>query len=392
MRVKHLALALTVILLGMVAAQAQGTFTTLYNFTGGSDGGTPVAGVIQDSAGDLYGTASLGGFIDDGYNYNCGVVFEMTTAGTETLPYTFCPYGEYDGGAVPRAPVILDQAGNIYGTTWYGGSVGYGAVFKIDTAGNETALYSFEGQNDGWYPEQGLAMDNAGNLYGTASDIGGSSDDGTIFKVDSAGNFTDLHDFAGGPSGANPQYGRMTMDAAGNLYGVTQYGGAYGQGLLYKFSNSGAFTVLHNFKGGTRDGCRPYGSVALDEQGNFYGTTSYCGSNNAGTIWKVSKKGKETILHNFAGAPKDGCFPYGGVARDSDGNLYGATYSCGSHSYYGALYELSASGKLTLLHSFDHSDGEYPVGEVLRTAQGTLFGTTRDGGTDSHGTVWSYVP
>jgi len=139
--------------------------------------------------------------------------------------------------------------------------------------------------------------------------------------------------------------------------------------------------------------------VVQDQAGNFYGTTSECGSNNYGTIWKVSKNGKETILHNFTGGTSDGCDPSAGVARDSKGNLYGMTYVCGANNY-GTLYELSASGKLTLLHSFDDTDGAYPYGEVLRTTKGTLFGTVTSGGTGDNGTcngygcgtVWSYKP
>ncbi len=391
MRVKYLALALTAMFLHVVLAQAQGSFTTVYNFTGGSDGGNPWAGLAQDLSGNPYGTTTVGGFIYNGYNYNCGAVYELNTAGTETVLFDFCPYGDWRSGTNPLAPVTLDDAGNIYGTATYGGVNGYGTAFKIDTAGNETVLYGFLGEADGCFPSQGPVRDNAGNLYGTASDLGcGAYGYGAIFKIDTAGNFSVVHDFIGS-DGAFPQYGHLTMDPAGNIYGVTEYGGASNNGVLYKLNKNGKLTVLHSFEGGS-DGCWPYGSVVHDKHGNLYGTTSYCGSKNDGTIWKVSEKGKETILHNFAGGSSDGCFPYGGVARDPKGNLYGATYSCGAHSYYGALYELSASGRLTLLHSFDKSDGRYPSGEVLRNATGTLSGTTYEGGTDNYGTVWSYVP
>ena len=265
--------------------------------------------------------------------------------------------------------------------------MGYGAVFKLDTAGNETVLHSFTGSSDGCQPLQGLVLDGSGNVFGTTYQCFYAG----IFKIDSAGTFTLLHTF-GGFDGEYPQYGHLTMDTAGNLYGLTQYGGNDGNGVLYELSTRGTFTVLHSFKGGTKDGCYPYGSVVLDQHGNLYGTTSYCGFNNAGTIWKLSKKGKETTLHNFAGGTRDGCYPYGGVALDSQGNLYGATYSCGAHSYYGAMYKLSVRGKLTLLHSFDYAGGYYPTGEVSRNANGTLFGTTSEGGAGSYGTVWSYVP
>jgi len=298
---------------------------------------------------------------------------------------------------LPDTPVTRDKSGNIYGTTPYGGSNNYGAVFKIDTAGNETVLYDFTGGSDGCRPEQGLARDKAGNLYGTTYTCG-SSGYGTIFRVDSAGNFTILHSFTGASSdGGSPQDGHLIMEKSGNLYGMTDLGGGSNAcnggncGVLYELTKNGRFTLLHSFAGATADGCYPEGSVVQDKCGNFYGTTASCGSKNSGTIWKVSKKGKETILHNFAGGTSDGCLPEAGVARDSKGNLYGVTTYCGANGY-GALYELSAKSRLTLLRSFDYSDGDGPVGEVLRTAKGTLFGTASGGGTYGFGTVWKDVP
>jgi uncharacterized repeat protein (TIGR03803 family) len=140
------------------------------------------------------------------------------------------------------------------------------------------------------------------------------------------------------------------------------------------------------------------GSVMIDEKGNFYGTTWYCGSYGAGTVWRVSNKGKETILHDFFCSSSDGCYPQAGVTQDSKGNLYGLTTGQSTLSL-GTLYELSKKGTVTLLHRFSGTDGEYPIGELLRTADGTLFGTAAFGGTSGPrcggygcGTVWSYVP
>ena len=161
--------------------------------------------------------------------------------------------------------------------------------------------------------------------------------------------------------------------------------------VLYTLSENGTFTLLHSFMGGTRDGCGPLGSVVQDEAGNFYGTTVYCGFNNQGTIWKMTKAGKETILHNFAGGTSDGCQPQAGVTRDPKGNLYGVT-DCGGAYGQGTLYKLSANGVLTVLHSFTVSEGFIPIGEVLRIANGTIFGTTFMGGAYEGGTVWQYVP
>jgi uncharacterized repeat protein (TIGR03803 family) len=240
-----------------------------------------------------------------------------------------------------------------------------------------------------------LVLGESDTLFGTTSSCG-TSGMGTIFKVDSAGNFTVLHSFTGKASdGAYPANGHLTMDRSGNLYGVTAGGGAYGGGVLYRLSTNGKHSLIRSF-GGASDGCNPFGSVVQDAAGNFYGTTAYCGSRNHGMIWKVSKQGKETILHRFAGDRSDGCTPYAGVAQDTKGNLYGVTTSCGANGY-GALYKLNAHNKLTLLHSFDFSDGADPVGEVLRTTTGTLFGTTYEGGIGDCGsvgcgTLWSYAP
>jgi uncharacterized repeat protein (TIGR03803 family) len=394
LRANHV-LTFLVVLMFAALAPAQ-TFTTLYNFcsaNGCTDGAYPVAGVIEDAAGTLYGTTFEGG--SSGY----GAVFKVDTAGTEAVLYSFCSQTNCADGDAPSTPLSRDWAGNIYGTTYFGGTSsncrnGCGTVFKIDTAGNETVLHSFAGgASDGCGPYQGL-RDDAGTLYGTTYGCGASGY-GTIFKVDRAGNFKLLHNFSGGKSdGAYPYFGRLTMDKAGNLYGVSSRGGASGNGVLYKLSKNGTFTVLHRFGRGT-DGCLPAGSVVQDKAGNFYGTTSFCGSSNYGTIWKVSKNGKETVLHNFAGGSSDGCNPAAGVSRDSKGNLYGVTYGCGANNY-GVLYELSASGTFTLLHTFGGADGRVPYGEVRMTTTGTLFGTAQYGGTGhcfyGCGTLWSYVP
>jgi len=369
---------------GLAALGQAQAFTVLYNFTGSSDGGNPYAGVIQDSAGKLYGTVEFGG----SYPYY-GAVFKVNTAGKETVLHRFAgnPDGEY-----PFIPVVRDSKGSLYGTTYEGGSRYYGTVFRIDGAGNEKVLHSFTGGNDGCYPMQGLVRDKAGNLYGTAS-FCGSSGYGTIFKVDGSGKFSVLHSFIDGSSdGAGPYYGHLTMDKSGNLYGLTGGGGPSNYGVLYELSGNGAFAVVHRFVGGTTDGCYPLGSVTEDKAGNLYGTTEYCGSNNRGLIWAVSKTGKETILYNFEYLPSDACNPAAGVTLDSKGNLYGVTLDCGAN-YGGALYQLSAAdGTLTLLHSFDYKDGEGLMGEVWRTSNGALFGTTVGGGTYGHGTVWKYVP
>jgi uncharacterized repeat protein (TIGR03803 family) len=169
------------------------------------------------------------------------------------------------------------------------------------------------------------------------------------------------------------------MDKNGNLYGVTQTGGAFGWGVVYDLNRKGRLTVLHSFAGGTaggtKDGCEPSGTPAMDTDGNLYGTTYLCGSSNEGIVWKLSNKRTETVLHNFVGFPKDGQYPIAGVVMDAAGNLYGTT-SEGGTSGPGTVYELNKKHVLTLLHSFHGSDGENPLGGVTMDRNGNLYGTT----------------
>jgi uncharacterized repeat protein (TIGR03803 family) len=383
--VKRLQVVMLLVVPALAALAQAGTFTTLYNFTGGTDGGQPNAAVIQDEFGNLYGTTSWGGDLSCGsYNSGCGVVYKLDTAGNETVLHSFSK----TDGQNPFAPVIRDSDGNLYGTTDVGGSSSYGTVFKLDTAGNETVLHSFAGgTSDGCYPS-GVIMDGAGSLYGTASECG-TSNDGTVFKIDTAGNETILHNFTGS-DGRGPNGGHLILDKAGNLYGVAGSGGPSGYGVLYKLSKEGTLTLLHSFANSYSDGCYPVGTVAKDKAGNFYGTTWECGSHRDGVVWRVSKTGAETDLHNFDGS-KEGCWPTAGVVRDSQGNLYGNTSECGIANT-GTVWELSPKGKLTLLHSFLQIDGADPSGELLRTAKGTLYGATSHGGSYGGGTVWKYEP
>jgi uncharacterized repeat protein (TIGR03803 family) len=363
-------------------AQAQ-TFTVLHNFTGSSDGGSPYAGLTRDEAGNLYSTTEMGG------SSNHGVVFKIDTNNTETVLYDFCSAQDCEDGEYPYAGLArpAEVKASIYGTT-YGGGSGYhpyGTVFELDSSGGEIVLYSFcsvQDCADGAYPYAGLTRDEAGNLYGT-TEAGGSSNLGTVFKIDNSGTETVLHNF-GGSDGGSPLYARLLMDTEGNLYGVTQAGGYSNYGVVYKLSKGGTFTVLHSFAGGKKDGCYPYGVVLQDKAGDFYGTTYGCGASNLGTVFKITK-GNERVLHSFAGF--DGAHPYAGLSMDTKGHLYGDTYEGGA-SNYGTVYELSNTGVLTQLHSFSGSDGEYPYGGVIEDATGSFYGTTEVGGTHGYGTVW----
>jgi uncharacterized repeat protein (TIGR03803 family) len=313
-----------------------GTLTTLYPFTGGADGGQPGAGLIMDSEGNLYGTTETGG---NGQSpQGSGVVFKVDTAGMESVLYTFT--GGADGGS-PQAGLVMDSAGNLYGTTPGGGMdtcpfhTPCGVVFELDTVGTETVLHSFTGGSDGADPRAGLIRDSAGNLYGTAYN-GGSSKVGVVFKLDSSGTETVLHNFKNGPDGGYPEAG-LLRDSAGNLYGTTDSGGTHGKGVTFKLNAAGKETVLHSFtagKGGDLFSDLPEAGVIRDSAGNLYGTapgggTGSDGVSGGGVVYKLDKAGKETVLYNFSGGA-DGAFPYGGLIRDSAGNLYGTTTSGGS--------------------------------------------------------------
>jgi uncharacterized repeat protein (TIGR03803 family) len=357
------------------------TLKALYSFTGAADGGDPFPAVIQDAAGNLYGTTDYAG------SAFAGVVFKVSKTGKETVLYNFCSLTGCTDGQYPYAPLVRDAAGNLYGTTQYGGTSNIGVVFKLSPAGKETVLHSFTGGADGVYPYAGLFRDAAGNLYGTTEN-GGTANLGVVFKISKTGKETVLHSFTGGAKdGAYPLSAGFYMDAKGNLYSVASQGGTSGEGVLYKLSPKGKLTVLHSFTAGTTDGCYPYGTPAVDAQGNMYGGTGGCGTSNFGVVWKVSKNGTETILHNFSGA-SDGQSPLAGVILDADGNIYGST-NTGGASGFGTAFEIHKNGKFTLLHDFTGgTDGKYLYGGLILDSKGRIYGTTINGGTGGYGTVW----
>jgi len=352
-----------------------GQETVLYTFTGGADGGYPTAGVIRDSAGNLYGTASIGG------TKGGGVVYKLDTSGQETVLYSFS-FGSEAGQPLPG--VVRDPAGNLYGTNSYGGTAGAGAVYKLDTAGNQTVLYNFTGAADGDIPEAGVIRDSAGNLYGTTL-RGGTAGAGVVFKVDTSGHETVLYNFSGGADGSYPQSG-VVRDSAGNLYGTAATGGS-GAGVVYKLDTSGHETVLYSFTGGA-DGKDPFAGVTRDSAGNLYGTTYYGGGlPNMGVVFKVDTAGQETVLYSFTGGA-DGNRPSSGVIRDAAGNLYGTT-SQGDSANQGVVYKVNAAGHETVLYSFTGgADGAEPSSGVIRDSAGNLYGTTYAGGVANKGVVY----
>ncbi|HEX5462454.1 MAG TPA: choice-of-anchor tandem repeat GloVer-containing protein [Steroidobacteraceae bacterium] len=375
----------------IAVACAAGKATILYSFAGGASGATPVAGLILDGSGNLYGTTQQGGKHGD------GTVFKLSPGGTETVLHSF---GDSpNDGQGPQAPLTMDSAGNLYGVTFRGGAHKGGAIFKVITGGTESVLYSFGGARaDGQSPAGGLVMDSAGNLYGT-TDAGGAYGAGTVFKLDVHGAETILHSFLALGMGVDGQYpqGTLVMDGSGNLYGTTPNGGAGTAGTVFKVSADGTTTVLYSFAAATTtDGRTPYAGVILDSDGNLYGTTVDGGaSGGAGTVFSLSASGKEALLHSFGGAAGDGLNPYASLLRDSAGNLFGTTRAGGSYGSGiarrgGTVFALSPSGTETILYSFGAagSDGSSPQGSLIMDSAGNLYGTTASGGAHGDGTVF----
>jgi len=352
------------------------TQRVLYGFAGGSDGATPLAGLVRDSSGHLYGTTYGGG------TYGSGTVFDISLGGVERVLYSFT--GGADGGN-PQADLIRDTANNLFGTTAGGGAHNYGTVFEVSVGGVETVLHSFTGTGgDGAYPFAGLVRDATGNLYSTTVG-GGIHSAGTVFKVDKAGTETVLYSFTGGVDGLNPFAG-LVLDAAGNLYGTTKYGGTSGAGTVFKVDTTGKETVLHNFLGGA-DGQYPSAGLVLDAAGNLYSTTVGGGTSGDGTVYKVDPTGKHTVLHSFRGGA-DGAYPYAGLIQDAVGNLYGTT-SYGGASDAGTVYKVYLKGKETILYSFKGgANGISPQADLVKDEAGDLYGTTKYGGAFGAGMVF----
>lgn len=326
--------------------------SVLHTFVGGpTDGTNPHGGLVRDAAGNLYGTTRNGGAA------NYGVVFKVDPSGNETLLYSFCPnYPNCSDGGIPAAGLIADSKGHFYGTTSYGG---------ITTG-------SCGGANFGC---------------------------GVVFEVDAAGNETVLHAFAGAPADGRQPYANLVRDRAGHLYGTTVYGGfttascggsRYGCGAAFEVSPKGTETVLHLFTDGS-DGGFPVSSLLRDTTGNLYGTTQGGGAGGNGTVFKLDPAGAETTLYSFAGSPKDGVGPSAGVTPDPAGNLYGTTNAGGSAGG-GVVFKLSKTGTETVLHNFSLPNGSQPDSDLLRDKFGTLYGTTEGGGAHNQGEVYSIRP
>jgi uncharacterized repeat protein (TIGR03803 family) len=327
------------------------------------------------------------------------LLVNVAWASTTEVAYSFA--GNSDG-EYPSTDLVLDSAGNLFGTTVQGGDFGSGTVFELTPSGNgwtHTVLYSFTSGADGGQPYGGVTLDAQGNLYGTTV-IGGSRTGsacvedgcGVAYKLTrSGGNWSQsvIYAFTGGDDGYGPGAG-LTIDRNGNLYGMTPDGGADGLGVIYQLkpllTGGWKFTVIHTFTGGRDGGSASAGRLLLDGAGNLYGVATTGGANGSGTAFhlKLGSGGKWRLrtLYAFKGQPDAG-FPYGALTFDKSGNLYGTTYYDGANDL-GAVYELSRSNRTwheAVLYSFKGgTDGSSPISNIVFDAAGNLYGTTSEGG------------
>lgn len=355
------------------------TFSTIYSFNGGSDGSWPCGGVIAGGHGSLYSSTQFGGGND-----NAGTVIELPAGAQERVLHRF----HISEGQNPCSALFRADNDDIYGTTVYGGAYSGGVLFRLGAGGFEV-LHEFGASSDGAFPSSGVIADPAGNLFGATAEGGSGSCPGgcgTIYEVNSSGNETVLYSF-NGPDGAYPSSG-LLRDAQGDLYGTTLAGGANnscqsGCGTVFKLHQNGRLTVLHSFTGG-QDGWYVTTGLVRDAGGNLYGTTAGGGKFNLGTLYEISNSGKEYVLHSFRGDP-DGQAPQD-LFLAADNTLYGAAYlgggSCPAEGQNGCgtIFKFDKGSGLTTLHRFQGlSDGIYPLGPVIIDSSGFLYGATQLG-------------
>ncbi|MBV9571481.1 MAG: hypothetical protein JO056_09600 [Alphaproteobacteria bacterium] len=357
----------------------------LYSFTGGVDGQQPWAGVTLDNAGNIYGAVTFAGASENCGPSGCGNIYKLTPDGTFSVLHNF----NWNDGGNPASDLILDKkTGDLYGSTLSGGSGGAGTIFRLGSDGTLTTLYSFSGGADGNTPEGRLLRDDAGTIYGTTYG-GGANSKGTVYKLAADGTQTVLHSFAGGAKdGVNPTSSGLAMDAAGNLYGMTQFGGASDYGTIYRVAPNGKFKLLHSFAGGT-DGRYPAAGLIIDAAGNIYGVTQGGGGHDnctygCGTVFMLGADKMLTILHAFAGG-RDGANPLSTLRRTQNGDLYGTT----NDGSKGTVFKLRPDGKEIILHIFGATgDGFEPLSGIAMDNDRNLYGTTDLGGASGLGTVY----
>jgi uncharacterized repeat protein (TIGR03803 family) len=379
-------LAIAVLVLAVTAStsvHAQ-TFSVLHDFLGtdSADGCNPTySGIVaQGRDGNMYGTTENGGA--PSFTNNVGTVFQVTPAGILTVIYSF-PSSETEGWN-PFGGLTLGTDGNFYGTTKYYGSSGgspFGAVFKITPGGSLTYPYIFTGGNDGRYPTAPPIQGTDGNWYGTTQ--GDFRNPGSVYKLTPSGQFKSLHQFVLGEQPEDP----LVQATDGNLYGTTHYGGTSNNGSVFRITLAGKFTVIYNFD--TTNGQAPYSPLIQGADGNFYGTTISGGSAGGGVVFKLTRTGKITVLNNFVQGDTPSV-PIAGLVQATDGYLYGATdagNSQGGTTSNGTIFRMKAIPSTpSYLHDFDqYPTGRQPQDTLLQHTNGILYGDTFEGGDPASG-------
>jgi uncharacterized repeat protein (TIGR03803 family) len=380
----------------IVAVPAQ-TFTTLHSFDN-ADGANPFTGLLQGTDGNLYGTTVYGGA--DAF----GTVFKITPSGALTTMHNFCSVSDCTDGSEPFAGLALATNGDLYGTTGHGGldgTYGFGTAFKITPSGTLTTLHDFCSLDclDGESPN-GLIRATNGVFYGTTYSGGAHLGNGTVFKITPSGSLSTVYSFcaqSGCTDGAGPLAG-VLQATNGDFYGVTDGGGAYGLGTVFKITSSGVLTTLHSFcspDDSCADGQHPQAGLIQAGDGELYGTTYEGGAAAAGTVFKITPGGTLITIYTFCPTFRctDGAFPAAGLVQGTDRNLYGTTQT-GGDGDGGTIFKITPGGTLTTLYSFCSqsacSDGETPNAGLVQATNGTFYGTTSDGGANgNYGTVFS---
>jgi uncharacterized repeat protein (TIGR03803 family) len=376
---KLIAAAIVLVSAAMSAPSATAqTFTLLHTFGGGAtDGYQPQAGLVQATNGDLYGTTSSGGSDDN------GVVFKVSPSGTVTTVLSFDYATNNNDGSQPYAGLVQDSNGDLYGTTDAGGTSAQGTVFKMTLGGALTTLVSFSANADGSFPRAAMIRASNGSLYGTTY-LGGNNGVGVVFKMTASGKLTTVHSFNGSSDGGDPVAG-LVQAANGDFYGTTYYGGASGAGTgtgtVFKLTTRGKYTTLFSFceMGVTTctDGSNPAASLVHATNGNLYGTTANGGANGYGSVFKISPAGTFATVHSFDFA--DGATPVAGLIQATDGNFYGTT-SGGGAAGAGTVFSMTPAGAITTLYMFcsqaNCADGGMPNAGLLQATDGNFYGTT----------------
>jgi uncharacterized repeat protein (TIGR03803 family) len=383
--------------------------TVIFSFAEDT-GEYPSTELVMDGAGNLYGTAVTGG------DFGSGTVYQLSPSGdtwTQTVLHHFTSGA--DGGQ-PYGGVTLDAEGNVYGSAVVGGTGlacegGCGVVYKLTDVGGvwtQTVLHNFTGGTDGQGPGGPVTLDAQGNVYGMTP-IAGEFGAGTIYQLKPAPGggwkFRVIHAFTGGDDGGNGSAGRLLFDDAGNLFGVATVGGAFGKGVAFEMTpqNGGrtwAYQTIYAFKG-RPDAGFPYGGLARDERGNLYGTTYYDGQYNLGAVYQLSPRSggvwKERVLYSFRGG-LDGSNSISNLVFDADGNLFGTTSEGGALGCgCGAIFKLSPMGHGQWTESIEHAftnspDGSYPYAGLVGDGLGNFFGATVHGGEDGDGSIYQFTP